>query len=272
MGNFCSSCGAATGGAKFCPACGSPQTTGAAPGAQTYPQQPAAAYAPAKRGSPILKIVLITVAVLLLLGVIGVVRAFFYVREKVHQEVAEVREGGSRLRDTISGVAKAQPTQAGCELLGKDRVAGMLRSPVSRAEGNEAGDAREYCNYWSEKRAGDEDPERAYRTQRGPPDVSDLDTLIKGITASTSAKGPLLSVNVFRGNGKIAIYGVKTAALFAGHTAEKLEGPWDEAYFGPFDAVMAVRKGDNAILLDLTKLTEKREKGLELAQAMAQAL
>jgi hypothetical protein len=63
-----------------------------------------------------------------------------------------------------------------------------------------------------------------------------------------------------------------TGDLFAGHKAQTMEGPWDEAYFGPFDAVLAVRKGDTGIFLDLSKVAQKREKGEELARAMIAAL
>jgi hypothetical protein len=257
MGNFCSSCGTATDGGKFCPKCGSPQ-------------QPPIVNAAPKRGSPVLKIVLISIAVLFLLGIAGAVRVFYYVKDRVHEEVAQIK------RD--SGSANPQPTHAGCELLNKEKVAEILDATVARAEGNEAGDSKEYCKYWPDMNTAEdakrtrENSELEAKAKSGRVDLKDIEGLIKGVSESATANRPLVSVNVFRGNGKAAMFGIKTAASFTGQKDHKLEGPWDEAYFGPFDAVMAVRRGDNVAVLVLGNVAPKREKGLELAKALTAAL
>jgi hypothetical protein len=166
MGSFCSSCGAVTGGGKFCPTCGSPQTP---VGAQVVNP-------PVTRGSPVLKIVLLSIAVLFLLGMIGAVRAFYYVKDRVHEEVAQIKHD-SGLSDAR---ARAQPTHAGCEILSREKAADILGVTVARAEGNEAGDAREFCKYWPEgAKAGEQTKEE--------PDFKDLEALIKGISSAASA-------------------------------------------------------------------------------------
>jgi len=264
MGNFCSSCGTATDGGKFCPKCGSPQP-------------PPIVNAAPKRGSPVLKIVLISIAVLFLLGIVGAVRVLYYVKDRVHEEVAKIKHDGG-LGDALSGSANAQPTHAGCELLSKEKVAEILDTKVASSEGNEAGDSKEYCKYWPDKNPAEDakrtrqNSELEAKAKSGRVDLKDIEDLIKGVSESANANRPIVSVNVFRGNGKAAMFGIKTAGSFTGQKDHKLEGPWDEAYFGPFDAVMAVRRGDNVAVLVLGNVTPKREKGLQLAKALTAAL
>jgi len=271
MTKFCGNCGAATDGGRFCPKCGSPQTNAVPAAAQTP-------YVPAKRGSPILKIVLISVVVLFLLGITGVVGAVYYIKGKVH-EIAH-STNVSNLRDTITSAANAQPTHAGCELLSKEQVAEILDTPVARAEGNEAGDLKEYCDYWSQPSAAgktikktrteDDSPEAASKDLQAT--LKDLENLAKNVSASANASGPLLAVQVFRGTAKVGLLSVKAASFVTGQKQESVEGPWDEAYFGPSDVLLFVRKGDNGIMLDLHRLPQSHGKGLALAKAMVDGI
>jgi hypothetical protein len=96
-----------------------------------------------------------------------------------------------------------------------------------------------------------------------------LQDLAKNIAKSDNSHSPLLAIQVFRGTAKVALLSLKTANLFTGQNDHRVEGPWDEADFGPFDAVLFVRKGDNGFMIDLHHVSEPREKALALARAMA---
>jgi len=252
-------------GGKFCPKCGSPQTASAPPRAQ-------GSYVPAKGGSPTIKAVFIILAGMIVLGIAGTVGALYWAKGKV-EELAHSTNAAS-LRDAISSAAKNEPTQAGCDLITKEKVAQILNSPVVRVEGNDAGDVKEYCNYWSEKAAPGEDSEKVSgqsgetSSKDGPATLKDLQDLAKSISTSTNGHNPLLGVQVFRGTAKVALISLKTASLFAGQKQKSIEGPWDEAYFGPFDSLLFVRKGENGFMLDLKRVSQPREQGIELAKAM----
>ena len=257
MTNFCANCGAATGGGKFCPKCGSPQTASAATSsaAQT-------AYAPVRRKSHVFKIILITLALLFVLGIAGLVRGYYYVKERLleaKQEMAKTK------------IVSAQQTQAGCALLGKEKVSDILGTTVARTEGNEVGDLREYCNYLSKANVAADTNKNDESKEDGQPGLKDLAALAKKISAA-AANRPLLSVQIYRGNAAAAIIGLKTVSRLTGNQEPSVPGPWDEAYFGPMDSSLAVRKGDNGFLLDLTLVEKKRQAGLEIAKAMVQGL
>jgi hypothetical protein len=272
MASFCGTCGTPTGGAKFCPKCGSPQTiTGQA------------AYTPAKTaraksGFPALKAVFIILAAMILLGIAGVVGALYWAKGRVEEiahssGAANLRDGATRWREAVSSAAHAQPTEAGCKLLDKQRVSGLLGSTVARAEGNDAGDLKEYCNYWSNESDSNGDSKKAIEehpasSRDGAATLDDLQDLAKNISIADNAHKPLLAVQVFRGTAKVALLSLKTASLFAGQKQRSIDGPWDEAYFGPFDALLFVRKGDNGLMLDLHHVSQSREKALALARAM----
>jgi hypothetical protein len=269
MSNFCAVCGASIGGGKFCPKCGNPQ--GAAP---SRPAQ--AAFAPAKRGSPTIKAVFIILACMLALGVAGTVGALYWAKGKV-EELAHSTNASS-FREAISSAAKSQPTQAGCDLISKERVAQIIGAPVARAEGNDAGEVKEFCNYWSEKTPPGEDSKKISGDSHdsslkdAPATLKDLQDLANSISASAHGHNPLLGVQVFRGTAKLALISLKTANLFSGQKQRSIDGPWDEAYFGPYDSLLFVRKGDNGFMLDLKRVPQPREKGVELANVLVSGI
>ncbi len=266
MGSFCGTCGASTNGGKFCPKCGSPQTP-----ARRAP-------APAKSGFPTIKAVFLILAAMLLMGLAGVIGALYWAKGKVEEAAhssgaASLREGAARLRDAVSSVANAQPTHAGCDILSKEKVAALLHAPVARADGNDAGDIKEFCNYWSAKPADAQDTGKANdespaASKDGPITLKDLQDLAKNVSASDNAHTPLLEVQVFRGTAKVALISLKTANLFTGQSHQTIEGPWDEAYFGPFDALFFARKGNDGLMLNLHHASQPRDKALALAEAM----
>jgi len=259
MSNFCDSCGAATGAGRFCRRCGAPiasagQTATSAPTRNKAPQT--------------VKVVFIILGAMIVLGLGGTVATYYVVKNKFEQ-IAQAN-GGTNLSDAISDAGRAQQTHAGCEILSKEKVAEILGSAVARAEGNEAGDIKEYCNYWSKPSDGPaagKDNSDAASNDR-PATLKDLQDLAKSISASAKGNGPLLVVQIFRGTAKVALVSLKTASVLTGQKQEKVEGPWDEAYFGPFDAVLFVRKGDSGVMLDMHQAPQPREKSLALAKVM----
>jgi hypothetical protein len=230
----------------------------------------------AQGGSPTLKTVFIILAVMILLGITGVVGALYWAKGKV-EEVAHssgatnLRESAARLRDAVSSAANAQPTEAGCELLSKEKVARILGVTIARAEGNDAGDMKEFCDYWENGDNTSEERPPA-PSKDGAATLKDLQDLAKSISASANAHKPPLRVQVFRGTAKVALLSLKTASLFTGREQRTIEGPWDEAYFGPFDELLFVRKGDNGLMLNLHHVPQPREKALALAHAMTAGL
>jgi hypothetical protein len=225
---------------------------------------------------------------MLLMGLTGVLGALYWAKGKVEEAAhsngaaslregaATLREDAAKLRDAVNSAANAEPTHAGCDLLSKEKVAALLHASVARTEGNDAGDIKEFCDYWSNKsedshdskKIGDEPPAS---TKDGPITIKDLQELAKSVS-SDDAHTPLLEVQVFRGTAKVALLSLKTASLFTGQKEQTLEGPWDEAYFGPFDALLFVRKGNQGLMLKLHRVSDPRDKALALAQAMIAAI
>jgi hypothetical protein len=99
MAQFCTKCGAPMGeGMTFCTSCGAPVAAPPAAAAPAGPPAtgaaPAAAAPAAKSGSPILKIILVVVAVLIFFSLLGVgacVYVFYRARQKVNQFKNEAR-------------------------------------------------------------------------------------------------------------------------------------------------------------------------------------
>jgi hypothetical protein len=223
---------------------------------------------------------------MLLMGLAGVIGALYWAKGKVEEAAhsngaaslregaATLREDAAKLREAVSSAANAGPTHAGCDLLSKEKVAIILHAPVARAEGNDAGDIKEFCDYWSNtndtapdsKKTSDEPPASS---KDGPITLKDLQDLAKNVSAADNAHTPLLEVQVFRGTAKVALLSLKAASLLTGQNANQTPaGPWDEAYFGPFDALLFVRKGNDGLMLKLHRVSDPREKALALAQGM----
>lgn len=263
MSSFCANCGAATGGGRFCPKCGSPQSGAAPPSVSQMP------YAPARKKSPVLKIVLISLAILFALAIVGAVKGYYFIKDRVEdakQEYAKAKIGPT------------QRSEPGCDLLTKQKAAEILGTTIARVKGNEAGDLREYCNYYSEPASPSDAGTSDDDDNKGSAESKDDQTGLKGLESlakkiSKDAKDrPLLSAQIYRGNAAAALIGIKTVTRLAGNNEPSIPGPWDEAYFGPKDTTFVVRKGDNGFLLNLTHLEKKREIGLELAKVMVSGI
>ncbi len=205
---------------------------------------------PVRRRSPVLRIVLVVVGLFLIAAGFLIVKGYYFVKETVQ----EARKLGP------SNMQPAQETKAGCELLAKEDVAKILGTPVAATKGNDAGELREYCNYLSAANvAADaakpkhDDAEEDADAKDHKPSFKDIESLAKQISDSAKNR-PLLVVQVYRGNGGVPVFGIKTADRLTGGEIENVPGPWDEAYFAPQNTQFAVRKGSNAILLDLTQV------------------
>jgi len=224
-------------------------------------------YAPAPRKSPLLKIILIVLGLFLVLGGLLLVKGYYFLKETVHQAKQEIAQ--SKMT--------AEKTEAGCDLLSRDDVSKILGSKIAEVKGNEAGDMREYCNYLSPANVAaaaankEDDSDKDSDLKDGKPSLDDLQSLAKRISKASKNK-PLLSVQIFRGNASVAVFGIKTASRLTGNGATNVPGPWDEAYFGPENSAFVVRKGHNGVVLDLTQLDNKRESGPALAKAMMPSL
>jgi len=263
MPAFCASCGEATGGGRFCPKCGSPQPGGAA--AYSSSQTP---YVPPRKKSHVLTIVLIALALLVVLGIAGIVKGYYFIKDRVEDAKQELAK---------SKVSSPQRTQAGCDLISKKKVAEILGTTVASIKGNEAGDLTEYCNYYSQAAAAsdtdksDGDDEKGAASKDSQPGLKDLESLAKKISEAAKNR-PLLSAQIYRGNAAAALIGIKTISRIAGGNESSVPGPWDEAYFGPKDAIFVVRKGDNGFLLNLGRVERKREAALQIAKVMVAGL
>jgi hypothetical protein len=225
--------------------------------------------------------VFIILAVMMLMGLAGVIGALYWAKGKVEEAAhssgaetlregaANLRQDAAKLRDAVSSVADAQPTHAGCDILPKDQIVAILHAPIAHAEGNDAGDIKEFCDYWSTQadRAA-ERPAPAPAPKDGQAALKDLQDLAKSISSSANSHAPLLDVQVFRGTAKVALLSLKTASLLTGQHEQSIEGPWDEAYFGPFDELFFARKGNDGLMLKLDHVAQPRPKALALAQAM----
>ena len=127
MAQFCTKCGAPMGeGMQFCTSCGAtvsgppaaappaapldvmpPAPIAAAPPVAPVPAVPAAAPG-AKKGSPVVKIILIVLAVFILLGMLGVGACVFYAYHKVKQGESQLKKFGNNFPSSM-GTREVQP-------------------------------------------------------------------------------------------------------------------------------------------------------------------
>ncbi len=141
-----------------------------------------------------------------------------------------------------------------------------MGATIVSSRGNEAGALREYCNYLSAANvaAGMDKPE----VNDNPKDFS---AIINKISQEANNK-PFVGTQIYRGNAGVALISIKTAARMAGGNVQKVPGPWDEAYFGPSDAVFVARKGSNGVLVNISQLANKHETGVAIAKELIAGL
>jgi hypothetical protein len=109
MASFCAKCGSAlSANEQFCTSCGAAAATGGAAPAQPSAAQPGAA--PASSGSSAAKIILIIVAVIVGLGILGLVGSIFTIRHYVTHNI-HTGPGGQVSINTPGGTISANSSQ-----------------------------------------------------------------------------------------------------------------------------------------------------------------
>ena len=90
---FCTKCGAALGGAKFCTSCGAPVASGpvVSTAATANPINTSATSAPATSSSPVVKILMIVLGIIVLVALLGL-GTCVYVGYRAKNKVDEVRQ------------------------------------------------------------------------------------------------------------------------------------------------------------------------------------
>lgn len=294
MANFCVKCGGGLdAGAGFCRQCGSSVAAGQPPVQNAAPvynnPPPAAPLPPATSGGSALKFLLIAFLIFAVLGVAGAVGAYYYIKGKAVEKMAEIKERtGVDVGSALEKAAHSKPSSGekrdGCLMFSKEEAERILGAPLVRVSGRpSANESGEHCEYYATASAArasaDQAAERLKDLQKSDSGNNDevnlkkVEGLVKSMGAAMSdGSAPVLVITIYRGDAQAAILGMNLGVALGAMKTEKIPGPWDEAVMGPMNAFMTVRKGDNGAMIDLRMLPEGREKGLEIAKIVAAKL
>lgn len=289
MAKFCGACGSPlTDGAAFCAKCGAganPAPTQAAqPTLVSAPTQPLGAPVPTT-SSPVLKILLGVVAFLFVFGAL-VVGGLFYAAHRASQKLHEVANqitGGATADNSTAnrGVTLNAATGNYCRLLSK--------AEVSRAIGVEIVDVHQTdvgCEYLAHGTSADMTAKHAAAMlgARGAPaeQQKQIEQFASGIfnSSQSQSRGATQDEN---GNTVVLAFGIDpNSARTQLHLNEKVLGglgPGSQPIAGigdeAFDAaggMMMVRKGDNLVRIMYTSCPCDTEAIKPLAQRLADAL
>lgn len=125
---FCNSCGSVIdAGVRFCPKCGKPTPSAAAPQSVVPPPLPMAP-APVAQGQPVattggssaLKIILIVVAVIVGIGIIGAVSIGFVIHRAITRTHIESRDGNVKVHSPFGNVETSTDPDEAAKNLGVD--------------------------------------------------------------------------------------------------------------------------------------------------------
>jgi hypothetical protein len=263
MAGFCRNCGTQLGDAQvFCVNCGQPMAGAPAPpAAAPAPSAQGAATAPATatKGSPVVKIVLILVAVLFLFGALGI-GAVVYVGYRVRQKAREI------------GLTLPSPDRRGhesafrgtnvCGWLSKEEVSAAVRMEVVRMEA-EAGE-NPGCTYLVEGDATELTMKHATQLNNKQMSKSDQQimenfgkTILRGSGDSGGGSSehpgetPVLVFNVDENSALLQMKLTKGALSGMGPGTATIANLGDEA-FDAGGAVLMVRKGDKMVRITYT--------------------
>ena len=300
MANFCASCGGAlTGTAGFCPHCGAqvkaqaPVATPIAPPQQAPPQQaPPPPYAPPPQpppprssGSGLGKILLVVFLIFLAFGAAGAGGFYYFVFRPVRHKYEQAKRAIERQTGGMTESNAESQTPAGslnaCSLLSKDEASEILNTPIERTVSS-GHDSDASCEYYATAEASSSSSERIRedldklkqqkQTGNEPPEaVKDLAKEMTGALAGATAQasGPYFGFTISRGaDAGTAFNSFKAAnSIFGAIPGAKttVSGLGDEAFLGPMDSMLMVRKGNAAILLSLQRVPKGREKGIAIA-------
>ena len=247
--------------------------------------------APVKSGgSPLLKIVLVVVVIFAVLG-IGTAAGLYYVYYRVREKVHEVeRSTGFTLPSRAEGDSNrdAGVTKRGsCSLLTKEEAESTLGLAVTRVEADVNSRGEDVgCSYWTQPvalgdvaaRAREMRAAQERKTPNGKASEEDAKELMKSLTAAIGGVngpgGARFTFSVARGDGATLYSATRMANAVLptpGHS-DDLSGLGDEAAFGPMDSTLAVRKGDDALLMQLQTLPGGRSKAIAAARVILSRL
>jgi hypothetical protein len=279
MANFCPNCGAAAGAGSFCANCGKPLS------AIEQPPPPAPAIPAQSKGGSGLKIILITLALIAMVGFAAVVGLVYYAKTRVSARIAELKQRtGIDLPAAVRSVQESTPSggrRDGCLLMSKNEAERILGFALKRSDGNlRPGASDEHCDYFADPDALEDIRNKTAGEFKSPAEpksleagVAQAEALTKGIVAGVNdGSAPILQLSVHRGDAKVATLGITAASRLMGVKPEKVPGPWDEAVFGPMNSTLMLRKGDNGVMIDLRQVPGGREKGLRMARVIAPRL
>lgn len=287
MANFCVSCGGAlTPGAGFCNRCGARVGQAAQAAPVQPPAPPIATPAPvsaAPKSGSVLKVLLVCFLLFCVIGIASVVGLYYYAKNKVHEKMVELKERtGVDLPAAIDGASRPRASrrtgQSACMVLTGDEAQSILGMTIVRAIAAGDGSSDEQCSYFTDatsrgaaanQTAADFD-ELSKKKSTKPGDASEIENLVKNLSAGVAdGSVPILQVTVFRGNAKIATTAFNIGNGLMGGKSQPVEGPWDEAVFGPMNSTLTIRKGDNGAMIDLRQVAHGRDRGLQLAKVIA---
>ena len=301
MANFCASCGGAlTGGAGFCPHCGAQvkaQSPAAAPAPPQAPAQAPPVYAPPPQAAPPMappprsggsfgKILLVVFLIFLAFGAAGAAGFYYFVFKPVHHKYEQAKRAIERQAGVVTeSNAENQTLPAGslnaCSLLSKDEASEILNTPIERTVST-GHDSETSCEYYARAEASGPSSERIRedldklkqqkQTGNEPPDAAkDLAKEMTGALAGATgqASGPYFGFTISRGaDAGTAFNSFKAAnSIFGAIPGAKttVTGLGDEAFLGPMDSMLMVRKGNAAVLLSLQRIPKGRQKGIAIA-------
>jgi hypothetical protein len=261
MAGFCRNCGTQLGDAQvFCVNCGQPIAGAPAVAPAASGQGAPTAPATATKGSPVVKIVLILVAVLFLFGALGI-GGVVYVGYRVRQKA---REMGLNLpsRDRRAGHESALRGTDLCGWLSKEEVSAAVRMEVLRTEA-EAGE-NPGCTYFVAGDATELTMKHAAQLNKKKMTKSDQEimenfgkTILRGSGDSGGGSGehpgetPVLVFNVDEDSGLLQMKLTKGALSGMGPGAATIANLGDEA-FDAGGVVLMVRKGDKLVRITYT--------------------
>jgi len=284
MARFCIQCGQQLKeGVAFCGNCGQPaqgqpmqqpvQQASQAPqqnwGAPTPPGKP--------KGSPVVKILLICLAVFMVFGMIAM-GGLFYAGYKVKQKVEQAAsESGINLKDLTASSEKGRTVADSCALMTKEEASRILEVEVVRTEA--AGDA---CHYYQAAVSTEQQQQNlnealermkkaAAEGDQGRGHPEDVAKAMVGAMANSSA--PVVTVTV-SADGRQQMAGMKIAMGALGGTgmSHSVPGLGDEALMGPMDSILLVVKNGTGIEVDLRMLQQGKEKGIAIARQVMSRL
>ena len=294
MANFCASCGSAlTGTAGFCPQCGAPVKAQAPIATPIAPPQqaPPPSYAPPPQAPPprsggFGKILLIVFLIFLAFGAAGVGGFYYFVFRPVRHKYEQAKHAIERQTGVVAeSNAENQALPAGslnaCSLLSKDEASEILNTSIERTVSS-GHDSDASCEYYATAEAGGPSSQRIRedldklkqqkQTGNEPPEaVKDLTKEMAGAFAGATgqATGPYFGFTVARGPDAATAFNSFKAAnsIFGAIPGAKttVSGLGDEAFLGPMDSMLMVRKGNTSILLSLQRVPKGREKGIAIA-------